>query len=209
MITLHHLNQSRSLRILWLLEELGQSYEVVSYQRNAETHLAPDSLKQAHPLGKSPVIELDGQVIAESGAITQVLIERFAADRLRPAIDSKDYASYLQWMDFAESSLMVPMLLELFTQAAGVTDNDFLNGYIAKEKHNLLSYLNDELEGKSYIVANKLTGADFMLSFDLIMLEQRGLLGKYPNIQAYAQNLAKLESYQRALALEAKYDESK
>lgn len=209
MITLHHLNQSRSLRILWLLEELGQPYELVSYQRNAETHLAPESLKEIHPLGKSPVIELDGQVIAESGAITQVLIERFDADRLRPATNSKDYSSYLQWIDFSESSLMVPLLLELFTQSAGVTDNDFLNGYIAKEKHNLLSYLNDELEGKTYIVGDKLTGADFMLSFDLIMLDQRGLLDGYPNIKSYAQNLAKLDSHQRALELEVKYGTSK
>lgn len=209
MITLHHLNQSRSLRILWLLEELGQPYELVSYQRNAETHLAPESLKEIHSLGKSPVIELDGQVIAESGAITQVLIESFDADRLRPATNSKDYSSYLQWIDFSESSLMVPLLLELFTQSAGVTDNDFLNGYIAKEKHNLLSYLNDELEGKTYIVGDKLTGADFMLSFDLIMLDQRGLLDGYPNIKSYAQNLAKLDSHQRALELEVKYGTSK
>ncbi|WP_049237814.1 glutathione S-transferase family protein [Moraxella canis] len=208
MITLHHLNQSRSLRILWLLEELGQPYEVVSYQRHAKTHLAPDSLKNIHPLGKSPVIELDGQVIAESGAITQVLIERFGADRLRPAIDTKDYASYLQWMDFSESSLMVPLLLELFTRSAGVTDNDFLNNYIAKEKHNLLSYLDNELKGKTYIVGDQLTGADFMLSFDLIMLNQRGLLDNYPNIKSYAQNLAKFDSHRRALALEAKYANS-
>lgn len=209
MIKLHHLNQSRSLRILWLLEELGQPYEVVSYQRDATTHLAPESLKQVHPLGKSPVIELDGQVVAESVAITELLIDRFAADTLRPAPDSVEYAQYLQWMNFAESSLMVPMLLELFTQAAGVADNEFLKGYIAKEKKNLLSYLNDEFEGKSFIVADKLTGADFMLSFDLIMLEQRGILAQYPNIAAYAQQLAKLDSYQRALQLEAQYDESK
>ncbi|WP_078256144.1 glutathione S-transferase family protein [Moraxella canis] len=188
---------------------MGQPYELVSYQRHAKTHLAPDSLKNIHPLGKSPVIELDGQVIAESGAITQVLIERFGADRLRPAIDAKDYASYLQWMDFSESSLMVPLLLELFTRSAGVTDNDFLNNYIAKEKHNLLSYLDNELEGKTYIVGDQLTGADFMLSFDLIMLNQRGLLDNYPNIKSYAQNLAKIDSYRRALALEAKHDNSK
>lgn len=209
MIKLHHLNQSRSLRTLWLLEELNQPYEVVSYQRDAQTNLAPQSLKQIHPLGKSPVIELDGQVVAESGAITQVLIERFAADRLRPTVDSNDYAQYLQWMDFAESSMMVPLLLELFTNKAGVADNEFLSGYIAKEKHNLLAYLNDELEGKTYIVGDKLTGADFMLSFDLIMLAQRGLLDDYPHIKAYADGLSNIDSYQRALALEAEYDESK
>ncbi|WP_296403828.1 glutathione S-transferase family protein [Psychrobacter sp.] len=209
MIKLHHLNQSRSLRTLWLLEELGQPYEVISYQRDAKTHLAPESLKKIHPLGKSPVIELDDLVIAESGAITQVLIERFAPERLRPALDSKDYARYLQWMDFSESSLMVPLLLELFTQSAGVNDNEFLTGYIAKEKHNLLSYLNNELKEKTYIVGDKLTGADFMLSFDLIMLAQRGLLDDYMHIKTYADSLSGIDSYQRALALEAKYDASK
>lgn len=209
MIKLHHLNQSRSLRTLWLLEELNQPYEVVSYQRDANTNLAPESLKQVHPLGKSPVIELGGQVIAESGAITQVLIERFAADRLRPAVDSEQYAQYLQWIDFSESSMMVPLLLELFTDKAGMADNEFLSGYIAKEKQNLLSYLDQELKGKTYIVADKLTGADFMLSFDLIMLAKRGLLDDYSNIKAYADGLSKIDSYQRALQLEAKYDESK
>ena len=103
MIRLHHLNQSRSLRILWLLEELGVDYEVVSHQRDVKTHLAPNSLKAVHPLGKSPVIEFEGELYAESGAITQLLIERFASERLRPAITSQDYGYYLQWIDFADS----------------------------------------------------------------------------------------------------------
>ena len=208
MIRLHHLNQSRSLRTLWLLEELGEPYEIVSYQRDAKTHLAPDSLKEVHPLGKSPVIEIDGEVYAESGAITQLLIERFAPDSLRPAIDSSDYGHYLQWIDFAESSLMVPLLLELFTNKAGITDNEFLHGYISAEKHKLLSYLNDEVEGKSFIVGNKLSGADFMLSFDLIMLAKREALEDYPHIKQYALQLASLDSYQRSMRLEANYDQS-
>lgn len=208
MITLHHLNQSRSLRTLWLLEELGESYEVVSYQRDAKTNLAPNSLKKIHPLGKSPVIEIDGEVYAESGAITQLLIERFAADRLRPAPDSSDYGHYLEWIDFAESSLMVPILLELFTTKAGVADNKFLGGYIATEKHNLLEYLNNSIKGKSFIVGDKLSGADFMLAFDLIMLDKRGELERYPHIKQYAEKLAELDSYQRAMKLEAKYDEN-
>lgn len=125
MIRLHHLNQSRSLRILWLLEELGVPYEIISHQRDPNTHLAPDSLKAVHPLGKSPVIEMDGQLYAESGAITELLIERFAPERLRPTTDSADYGHYLQWINFAESSLMLPLLLELFTKKAGIVDNEF------------------------------------------------------------------------------------
>lgn len=208
MIRLHHLNQSRSLRILWLLEELGQPYEIVSYQRKAENNLAPDNLKEIHPLGKSPVIELDGQVYSESGAITELLIERFAPDRLRPATDSVDYGHYLQWIDFAESSLMLPLMLELFTKKAGINDNEFLNGYIDQEKTKLFSYLDAAVKDKSYIVGNKLSGADFMLSFDLIILAKRQKLDNYPHIKQYALQLASLDSYQRAMRLEANYDES-
>lgn len=208
MIRLHHLNQSRSLRILWLLEELGQPYEIVSYQRKAENNLAPDNLKEIHPLGKSPVIELDGQVYSESGAITELLIERLAPDRLRPATDSVDYGHYLQWIDFAESSLMLPLMLELFTKKAGINDNEFLNGYIDQEKTKLFSYLDAAVKDKSYIVGNKLSGADFMLSFDLIILAKRQKLDNYPHIKQYALQLASLDSYQRAMRLEANYDES-
>jgi len=208
MIRLHHLNQSRSLRTLWLLEELGVPYEVVCHQRDAKTHLAPDSLKAVHPLGKSPVIEMDGQTYAESGAITELLIERFAPDRLRPATDSVDYGHYLEWIDFAESSLMLPLMLELFTKKAGIDDNEFLNGYIDTEKTRLFEYLDASVEGKSFIVGDKLSGADFMLSFDLIILAKRQKLDAYPNIKKYAEALARLDSHQRAMQLEAKYDQS-
>ncbi|MDN5802719.1 MAG: glutathione S-transferase [Psychrobacter sp.] len=208
MIRLHHLNQSRSLRILWLLEELGVPYEIVSHQRDAKTHLAPDSLKAVHPLGKSPVIEMVGQIYAESGAITELLIERFAPERLRPATNSLDYGYYLQWINFAESSLMLPLLLELFTKKAGIVDNEFLEGYISQEKHKLLSYLDDEVANKSFIVGYKLSGADFMLSFDLIMLAKRNELENYPHIKQYALQLTSLDSYQRAMRLEMNYDQS-
>ncbi|WP_201594179.1 glutathione S-transferase family protein [Psychrobacter vallis] len=208
MIRLHHLNQSRSLRILWLLEELDVPYEIVSHQRDAKTHLAPESLKAVHPLGKSPVIEIDGQLYAESGAITELLIERFAPERLRPATDSSDYGYYLQWNDFAESSLMLPLMLELFSKKAGVNDNEFLNGYIDTEKARLFKYLDAAVEGKSFIVGDKLSGADFMLSFDLIILAKRQKLDAYPNIRKYAEALAELDSHKRAMQLEAKYDET-
>ena len=208
MIRLHHLNQSRSLRTLWLLEELGVPYEVVSHQRDPKTNLAPDSLKAVHPLGKSPVIEMDGQIYAESGAITELLIERFAPERLRPATDSSDYGYYLQWIDFAESSLMLPLMLELFIKKAGVNDNEFLNDYIDIEKTRLFEYLDASVAGKSFIVGDKLSGADFMLSFDLIILAKRQKLDAYPNIRQYAEQLARLDSYQRAMQLEAKYDET-
>lgn len=196
------------MRILWLLEELGVPYEIVSHQRDAKTFMAPDSLKAVHPLGKSPMIELDGQLIAESGAITEILIERFAPERLRPAIDSKDYNEYLQWIHFAESSLMVPVLLEIFTKNSIKNDDTFLSRYIDREQHKLLSYLNEVVENKSYIVANKLSGADFMLCFDLILMAQSKVLDDYVHVKQYALQLASLDSYQRAMRLEDNYDES-
>lgn len=208
MIRLHHLNQSRSLRILWLLEELGVPYKIISHQRDTKTFLAPDSLKAIHPLGKSPIIEMDGKVYVESGAITELLIERFAPKRLRPTTDSVDYGYYLQWIHFAESSLMLPVLLELFTKRAGVDDNEFLSGYISEERHKLLSHLDNQVAGKTFIVGNKLSGADFMLSFDLIMLAKREALEDYLSIKQYALQLASLDSYQRAMRLEANYDQS-
>ena len=103
---------------------------------------------------------------------------------------------------------MVPLLLDLFTKKAGVNDNEFLSGYISEEKHKLLSYLNDELEGKSFIVGNKLSGADFMLSFNLMMLAQSKQLERYPHIVQYTRQLSALDSYQRAMRLEANHDKT-
>ncbi|MGM8884485.1 glutathione S-transferase family protein [Psychrobacter sp. 1U2] len=205
---MHHLNQSRSMRILWLLEELGVAYEIVSHQRDAKSFMAPDSLRAVHPLGKSPVVEVDGQLFAESGAITELLIERFASERLRPAVDSNEYGEYLQWIHFAESSFMVPIVLEIFTRNSIKSDDVFLDRYIAREKHKMLSYLNKVVENKSFIVANKLSGADFMLSFDLIMMARNKELDDYVHVKQYALQLASLDSYQRAMRLEDNYDQA-
>lgn len=204
MITLHHLNASRSLRILWLLEEIGEPYTLVRYQRDPVTRLAPDSLKQIHPLGKSPVIELDGHTLVESGAIVEYLIRRFAP-RLEPAFGSADYLEYLQWVHFAESSAMVPVLLKVFTQfeAKAGTQLKFLNGYTQTEFDKVLGYLDSVLAGKTFIVGNTLSGADFMLAFVAItVVEQLGAGAQYPHLAAYLERLAALDSWKRALKLE-------
>lgn len=201
MITLHHLNQSRSIRILWLLEEIGVAYDLKRYQRNPETHLAPAELKAVHPLGKAPVLEVDGTTIAESGAIVEWLINRHAP-HLAPIPDSMEYAEYLQWIHFAESSAMLPMLLGLFASKEP-QQLDFLPQYAARESANILSYLNDALDGKTYLLGDKLSGADFMMSFDIEALGKRGQLDQYPNIKRYSEQLASLPSWQRAQALEA------
>lgn len=207
MITLHHLNKSRSKRIIWLLEELGQPYEIKSYQRDSQTFLAPPELKQIHPLGKSPVIEMDGQVIAESGAITEYLIEKYAADTLAPARDSADYVSYLQWLHFAESSAMLPLLLRMFVQKDGCKTN-FLEGYAATEVSKISHYFNDMLADKTYLVADKLTGADIMMSFVVELLANSGDLEKFEHIQCYATQLSQHAAWVKASEIEKQLDAS-
>ncbi|AQS38358.1 glutathione S-transferase [Shewanella psychrophila] len=207
MITLHHLNKSRSKRIIWLLEELGQAYEIKSYQRDSQTFLAPPELKQIHALGKSPVIEFDGKVIAESGAITEYLIERFAADRLAPIRDSQDHIDYLQWLHFAESSAILPLLLRMFVEKDGCNTN-FLEGYAKTEVEKVLSYFNDILEDKTYLVGGKLSGADIMMSFIVEIVQNNGELGQYPHIERYGALLSQHPNWLKSVDIEAELDAS-
>ncbi len=205
MITLHHLNQSRSKRIIWLLEEIGQPYQIKAYQRRADNHLAPDELKAVHPLGKAPVIELDGKVLAESGAITEWLISRFAAQTLAPPADGPEYAEYLQWIHFAESSAMLPLLLKMFVLRDGAQTN-FLLDYAQHEMDKVIGHLNHSLADKRYLVADKLTGADIMMSFVVDILSNSGQLAQYPHLQRYAAQLASHSGWQRAQTLEHQYN---
>ncbi len=205
MITLHHLNKSRSKRIVWLLEELAVDYELVTYQRDATTFLAPESLKKVHPLGKSPVLETADFTIAESGAITDYLIQTYAAGRLMPAKGSADYIDYQQWMHFAESSAALPLLLKIFVKMEGAPTN-FIAGYADAEAAKVIGYVNDRLDGKSYLVGNTLSGADIMMSFIAELVGQNGEFDKYPNIAKYYQQLMTHKSFQKALQIEAEHD---
>lgn len=205
MIKLHHLNASRSIRILWLLEEIGQPYEIIKYQRDANTNLAPQSLKAIHPLGKSPVIELDGKVIAESGAIVELLISQFAP-HLAPNKQSAAYSDYLQWIHFAESSAMLPFLLKVFNQYESKcgTSLKFLDSYAQTEFTKVFTYLNDYLDGKTFLVEERLTGADFMLGFVVQgALQMLKCESSYPHIARYIENLERCKSYQKAINIEA------
>lgn len=201
MITLHHLNESRSIRTLWLLEEMRVPYEVKFYTRDQATHFAPEALKAIHPLGKSPVIELNGKVVAESGAITEILIERFAP-HLAPARDSDEYVEYLQWLHFSESSAMLPPLLQIFMQRE-TSELVFLPDYARSESKKVFTYLNDQLENKDYLVGGKLSGADFMMFFVADIIQRFDSKGEYPHIKKYLLNLKTLESWKKAQAIEA------
>ncbi|HAS6278275.1 TPA: glutathione S-transferase [Vibrio vulnificus] len=205
MITLHHLNKSRSKRIIWLLEELGVDYQVVAYQRDSVTFLAPPELKAVHPLGKSPVIEADGKVIAESGAITEYLIAKHAPLRLAPEPESAEYVEYLQWLHFAESSGILPLLLKVFLAKDGA-QTQFLAQYADAEINKVVGYLDQSLQGKNYLVGETLSGADIMNSFIVEIVQQFGLLEQYPNLARYSDTLASHPSFVKAQALEQQYN---
>ncbi|QDX29375.1 glutathione S-transferase family protein [Dickeya poaceiphila] len=204
-IKLHHLNESRSIRILWLLEEAQLPYELIRYQRNPNSHLAPEELKVIHPLGKSPVVEIDGKVIAESGAIVEYIISKYAP-HLAPDVQDVCYADYLQWIHFAESSAMLPVLLKVFNQFEKKSGQPlyFLDDYAETEFRKVFSYLNDYLASREFIVGQRLTGADFMLGFVVQLVTERFNLGQqYPHILRYSTRLSEMPSWQKAKSLES------
>ncbi|TKB54984.1 glutathione S-transferase family protein [Ferrimonas aestuarii] len=205
MITLHHLNKSRSKRIIWLLEALQVPYQIKAYQRDKQTKLAPPELKQVHPLGKSPVIEIDGQILAESGAITEYLADRFGHHELVPAKDSPEYPRYLQWLHFAESSAALPLLLHYFLLMDG-TKTQFLDGYSKQEVALILGYLNDHLSQQEWLLGSQFSAADILLSFIVEIANELNLLGDYPALQSYLIALLKMPAAQKAAELEQHYD---
>jgi glutathione S-transferase len=163
-LTLHHLNDSRSQRILWLLEELSTPYEMKRYQRNATTRLAPPELEAVHPLGKSPVIT-DGDVkIAESGAIVDYIIRTYGKGAMMPAPGSAEFETYNEWLHYSEGSAMLPLMLNLYVgrlKEAGAP----LHPRIDSETKNHLGYVDAALKGREFFVGTSLTGADIQMSF--------------------------------------------
>jgi glutathione S-transferase len=198
MIKVHHLNQSRSTRVLWMLEELGLDYEIVAHERDAKTRLAPPSLKAVHPLGKAPVLE-DGELkIAESAAIIEYLIETYGQGQFRPASGTDDYWRYVHFLHFAESSAMLPLMLFMYTNRLGDAGKP-LHERIFSEIDNHFSYLNAELEGRDFLAGDSLTGADVQ---NIQVLENpyaMGLLEQYANLKRYVEAMHARPAYQRAI----------
>jgi glutathione S-transferase len=196
MIVVHHLNESRSQRVLWLLEELGLPYEIRHYQRDATTRLAPPELKAVHPLGKSPVLEADGMTLIESGAIVDHLIRRHGAGRFRPAEGSPDFELYQQWLHYAEGSAMLPLLLKLYVSRLGDAGAP-LKPRIDSELANHLGYVDRMLAGREWLVGNTFSGADVQMSF--VGEAARGLRASYPNMDAWVRRFQQRPAYRRAL----------
>lgn len=211
MITVHHLDTSRSHRILWLLEELGVPYDLARYKRDKKTMLAPPELKQIHPLGKSPVIIDDGLVLAESGAIIEYLVER--AGKLKPAPGTPEHLRYLYWLHYAEGSAMPVLLLKLVFQrlpgaapffirplirsVADRTQQSFINPQF--ERH--IAYWEAELTKSPWFAGNAFTAADIQMSYPVENGVSRfGVAKKYPAVDAFLARIRERPAYQKALA---------
>ena len=205
MITVHHLNNSRSQRILWLLEELGLPYEIKRYQRDPKTNLAPPELKAINPLGKSPVIEDGALVLIESAAIIDYLIRRHGQGRLQPDPATATYDKYVQWLHFAEGSAMLPLMLNLYVGRLGEAGAP-LHPRIESELANYLGYLNDVLADTPYLVGDELSGADVQMSFIGEIARAQGKLGQYPNVAAWVERFQKRPAYVAALKTGGQYD---
>ncbi|WP_353230048.1 glutathione S-transferase [Novosphingobium sp.] len=195
-IVVHHLNNSRSQRVLWLLEELGVPYEIAHYQRDAVTNLAPPELKAVHPLGKSPLLEIDGRMIEESGAIVQVLCERYGADSWLPAPGSDDALRHLELMHFAEGSAMTPILLNLYVSRLGEGGAP-LQPRIDEQLAAHFGYLESILRPSGHFIGDGWTGADVMLSFPAEIAAMQAA-ATYPKLAAFAAAVHARPAWQRA-----------
>lgn len=213
MIIVHHLNDSRSQRILWLLEELGLEYEIQRYERDAETMLAPESLLEVHPLGKSPVVE-DGEVIvAESGAIIEYLVAQYGDGNFRPLSNSAEHRRYTYWMHYAEGSLMPPLLLNLvFTRLSegpvpffmkpllGAISGKVKKAYISPQIKRHLDFVDQSLAHTDWFAGDKFSAADVQMSFPLEAARARGTIGDdRSHIIDWLERIHARPAYQRAL----------
>ncbi|QQQ03243.1 glutathione S-transferase [Lysobacter enzymogenes] len=215
MIKVHHLNNSRSQRVLWLLEELALPYEVVRYQRDPKTMLAPPELRAIHPLGKSPLVELDGQVLAESAAIIETLCERYdRGHALSPPpqpLDGEERRRYRYWMHYAEGSAMPPLLLSLvFSRiksapmpffvkpiARGIADKA-MTSFVGPQLALHLGYIESELGKHEWFAGERFTAADIQMSFPVEAAAARAGAGR-PRMQAFVERIHARPAYQRAL----------
>jgi glutathione S-transferase len=198
MIKVHHLNNSRSQRILWLLEELELPYEIVKYQRDSVTNLAPDSMKTIHPLGKSPVIDDGGQIVIESGAIIEYIVRKYGKGRLVPKDGTPAAVEYLQLMHYAEGSAMLPIMLRLYLGRLGDAGKP-LEPRVVSEIENHMGYLDARLGKHDWFVANELSAADIQLSFAIQAARMLYGLGKFPNLARFLDRIHARPAYKRAL----------
>ncbi len=218
MIIVHHLNHSRSQRVLWLLEELGQPYEVKRYERDPKTMLAPPTLRAVHRLGKSPVIVDGATTVAESGAIVEYLVERFGGGRLIPPPGSAERLRYVHWLHYAEGSAMPPLLLKLVFDRIATTPmlwpvSTIARGIAAKVQSTFigqqlklhLDFMESELARDAWFAGPDFTAADIQLSFEAAAA-RAGLDASRPRLAAFLASIHARPAYRRALERGGPYD---
>ena len=220
MITVHHLNNSRSQRILWLLEELGLDYEIKKYQRDPKTMLAPPELRAIHPLGKSPVITDGDTMVAESGAIIEYLVERYAGGKFVPAAGTPDKLRYTYFLHYAEGSAMTPLLMKLVFDKVESSPMPFFvkpiakgiaqkvkSSYIMPQIKQHLAYLEGELAKSTWFAGEEFTAADIQISFVLEAASARSGFGaKHPKLTAFLERIHARPAYKRALERGGPYE---
>ncbi len=219
MLTLHHLNNSRSQRVLWLLEELGVEYKLETYQRDKKTNLAPPELKAIHPLGRSPVLGTENGVIAESGAIIEYLIRHHANESFTPPDDASMHQQYLFWLHFAEGSLMPPLVANLVLEKArekaskpffvkpiaNKLIDGILDAYYRPNLEQSLRYVESYLSSHDWFAGNAPTGADVQMIFPLESLVASGRASNLAAITAWVKKVHDRPAYQRALEKGGEY----
>lgn len=220
MLTVHHLNNSRSQRILWLMEELGLEYEIKRYERDKTTMRAPASLRTVHPLGKSPVITEGDVTVAESGAIIEYLIERHGKGRLVPAVGTPDRLRYTYWLHFAEGTAMPPLVMKLVfnrietgpmpffirpiaKKISATVKNTFINPELAQQ----LNYMESEIAKTGWFAGPEFSAADVQMSFPLEAAASRGgLNASHPRLMNFLKRIHARPAYQRALKRGGAYE---
>jgi glutathione S-transferase len=204
MLKVHHLNNSRSQRIVWLFEELGLDYLIVPYQRDATTNLAPPELMDVHPLGKSPVIE-DGPIkIAESGAIVEYVVDRHGGGKLQPDPKSNEHVAYNEWLHYSEGSAMLPLMMNLYVMRLGEAAAPLMPR-IESEIANNLGYISGALGERDYLMG-EFSGADLQISFVMEVARAFGKLAAYPNLVAYLARLHARPAFKRSLEKGGSYN---
>ena len=206
MIVVHHLNNSRSQRVLWLLEELGIDYEIKFYERDQKTMLAPTSLREVHPLGKSPVITDAGNTVAESGAIIEYIVDRYGNGQLIPPSGTPERLRYTYWLHYAEGSAMPPLVMNLVFNRFGTGDS-VNEGFIAPQIKLHFDYIEGELRKSTWFVGEEFTAADIQMSFPLeIVAMEAELISSRPKIKQFIERIHTRPAYKRALERGGRYD---
>jgi glutathione S-transferase len=199
MIEVHHLNNSRSQRVLWMLEELGVPYTVVRYERDAKTMFAPPELKAVHPLGRSPVIRDGDFVLAESGAIIEYLVEHYGNGRFVPQRGTPEYETCRYWMHYAEGSLMMQQVVKIYLDRIGEPAKAMLERVSGAIRMHL-AYVEDSFGSSQFLTGSAFTVADVQMSFPLEVSVVQGMLGEaHPRLRALLTRLHARPAYRAAL----------